>query len=746
MHLPPLCRLLALAALTAATAQAQTAPAADTPPAEPAPARIEIIGGRASETEERRQSTAAKIVIGREEIEKFGDATLGEVLRRLPGVTTPGAPGRGGAPRLRGLGGGYTQLLIDGQRVPPGFALDQLSPEQVERIEILRAPTAETGARAIAGTINIITREGFRRRLNELRLGTGVENGVASPNLNWLHNDSAGALTYNLSANLGLFRSESESTTETTDEDLASAAVLRRQTETSQASRRRIRLGLNSRLQWRLGDGGDMLLLTPGVFHTESGSSRRSVLRQDIGATPPPYDLAGTEADSRFTSLRLNGQFRKALAAGPRLELDGGIGSWRAAGNSLRQEYAQGQPTPRTLDNDGQTREQAGKLTLKLSGLLGGETRPGAEHNLVAGAEVAGVRREEQRRTLQDGLPLLAEFGDNLSATSLRLAAYAQDEWSPTPTWSLHAGLRWEGIATRGEAVDGPAPENRSSVLTPLLHAVWKPDPKRRDQLRISLTRSYRAPGLGELIARPRINSRFPPEGPNDPTDPDRAGNPALQPELASGVDIAVERYLAGGGVLSANLFRRNISDLMRNVTSLETVSWSPVPRWVTRMQNIGDAMTTGLELEAKFRLDQALASAPAVELRSNLSLYRSRVEGVPEPDNRLAEQPGATLNLGGDYRLRSMPLTLGGNFNWVPGYRTQLSAEQAVSVGPKRIFDVYALWTFDPATALRLLANNLGAADHENSNVFERAGLRETARSFGPSHVNWQLRLELKL
>ncbi len=133
------------------------------------------------DTEQRRQSTAAKIVIGRDEIDKFGDATVGEVLRRLPGVTTPGAPGRGGPPRMRGLGGGFTQLLIDGQRVPPGFSLESLTPEQIERIEILRAPTAETGARAIAGTINIITREGFRRRLNDLRLGTGVENGELSP-------------------------------------------------------------------------------------------------------------------------------------------------------------------------------------------------------------------------------------------------------------------------------------------------------------------------------------------------------------------------------------------------------------------------------------------------------------------------------------------------------------------------------------------------------------------------------------
>ena len=40
---------------------------------------MEVVGGRESDTDLRRQSTAAKIVIGREEIEKFGDATVGEV-------------------------------------------------------------------------------------------------------------------------------------------------------------------------------------------------------------------------------------------------------------------------------------------------------------------------------------------------------------------------------------------------------------------------------------------------------------------------------------------------------------------------------------------------------------------------------------------------------------------------------------------------------------------------------------------
>ncbi|MDP3224434.1 MAG: TonB-dependent receptor plug domain-containing protein, partial [Rubrivivax sp.] len=120
---PPPEAATAPAAAASAPAGAASAPAAAPPRPAAAPAastpgaqRVEITGGRDSDTDARRQSTAAKIVIGREEIEKFGDATVGEVLRRLPGVTTPGAPGRGGPPRMRGLGGGFTQLLIDGQR------------------------------------------------------------------------------------------------------------------------------------------------------------------------------------------------------------------------------------------------------------------------------------------------------------------------------------------------------------------------------------------------------------------------------------------------------------------------------------------------------------------------------------------------------------------------------------------------------------------------------------------------------
>ena len=413
-----------------------------------------------------------------------------------------------------------------------------------------------------------------------------------------------------------------------------------------------------------------------------------------------------------------------------------------AANHTLRNEFGTANAT---LDDTARIRDRSLNLGLKLSKLLDNE------HSLVGGVEIEAVRRTETRTTLRDGAPLLTDFGENLQAASTRSALYLQDEWTINPNWAAHAGLRWEGITTRGTGEDGVTPTNRSSVWTPLLHAVWKPDPQSRSQVRMSLTRSYKAPSLGQLLGRPSLSNRFPVPGANTPTSADRAGNPALLPELATGIDLAVERYLGAGGVLSANLFHRRISNYMRNVTSLETVSWAPVPRWVSRPQNVGDAITQGLELEAKFRLSEVVADAPPLELRSNLSLFDSRVKSVPGPDNRLDQQPKATANLGADYRFRGLPLTIGGNLNVTPGYDTRISEEQTALIGLKRVFDAYALWTLQPGMQLRLSASNLGPRDYltGGSLDFESAPgvfTRETSRTVATSFTTWQLRLELKL
>ena len=770
----PAAPISAVSPAAAASSPAAAAPALA--PASAAPQRIEITGGRDTDTEARRRASASKIVIGREEIDKFGDATVGEVLRRLPGVTTPGAPGRGGPPRLRGLGAGFTQLLIDGQRLPPGFSLDSLTPEQVERIEILRAPTAETGARAIAGTINIITREGFKVRLNDLRIGTGYENGEFSPGINWSHNDSSGPLTYTVNASLFRPRRDSSSRSATTVEDQDTGAVVEARTGESRSQERRFGTNLSGRLLWRLNEQNDSVTLMPSIFHTEGHTDSQFTLQQPLPPRPGApvlYDVGSTAGDSRFTNARLGAMVRQRVG-NVRLEANGNGGLWQSTNNTDRQEFLNRAPL-RRLTDQASTREKSFNLTLKGSGITGGpsggpgggtspgsEARPAAEHSLVGGAEIEAVARDETRVSVPD----LANFGDNLQASTLRLAGYLQDEWQVSSAWGLNAGLRWEGITTRGDTGQGERPSNRSSVWTPLLHAVWKPDPKSRDQVRVSLTRSYRSPPLGALIARPTINRLYPvcnqpdanvPACPvdqgNRETDPDSAGNPGLKPELATGIDLALERYLQGGGVLSANLFHRQISNLIRSQTELEaSVPWSSNARWVRRQRNIGDATTTGLELEAKFRLDQLIAAAPRVDLRSNLGLFTSRVGSVPGPDNRLEQQAHATGNIGADYRLRGMPLSLGGNLNWVPGYTTRLDADQTTTVSTKQVWDLYALWTVSPALGVRLLGSNLDPREYLTTSVTDtvnpasNARERTTSQSFSGNYVNWQLRLEMKL
>ena len=738
------------------------APPAAAAPTDPTPARAKEgaarpateqlapvhITGRPDEVQERRQSTAAKIVIGREEIERFGDSTLGDVLKRLPGITIQGRPGRGGAIRMRGLGNGYTQILLDGERVPPGFSLDSLAPEQIERIEIIRAPTAETGARAIAGTINIITRGGYTKRVNDVRVGSALENGRLQPGISWTRNDTAGPFIYNWS--LSAFRQNraSDTTTTTVDRSLADDTLLLEQRDVGTVREHRSGLHATGRLQWRGEEEGHSLVAIPLLIYGSGTSHRTGVLDTSVnalqglgnGLLPSLYDHSVTDGDGSYSLARLNLQWNRRLGEGTRVEARGGFGQSRTPTHSLRTETTAGALT-RTLEDSADSRDRSYTASAKWIQQLP------AEHSLVAGAETEGVRRSDTRTTLQNGVPLLVDFGDQVSAASTRYALYAQDEWSVTPNWAAHAGLRWEGIDTRGSGGAGqPQATNRSSVWTPLLHAVWKPDPKGRDQVRFSLTRSYRSPTLGNLIARPAINTRYPTAGANTPTQPDRAGNPDLKPELATGLDIALERYLPGSGILSANVFQRRIRNFMRSQTALETVSWSPVPRYVARVQNIGDAVTQGIELEAKFRLSDLVEDAPKTDIRANASVFRSRVRSVPGPDNRLDQQPDHTVNLGADHRFTVLPLLIGGNLNWTPGYTTRISDVQTARQGRKLIVDAFALWTFSPTLQLRVSASNLDPRDYVTGGTFDDAGLRETSTTTAPTSLNLQLRLELKL
>jgi len=129
--------------------------------------------------------------IDREEINRSGAETVGELLRRLPQNNSGSydekfqnsfAPGTSGV-SLRGLGMAYTLVLVDGRRlgnhsmaqnITTAFSdLNGVPMAVVERIEVLLdGASAIYGSDAVAGVINIITRDNF----DGLEINVGYSN------------------------------------------------------------------------------------------------------------------------------------------------------------------------------------------------------------------------------------------------------------------------------------------------------------------------------------------------------------------------------------------------------------------------------------------------------------------------------------------------------------------------------------------------------------------------------------------
>jgi iron complex outermembrane receptor protein len=491
------------------------------------------------------------------------------------------------------------------------------------------------------------------------------------------------------------------------------------------------REGMNASARLQLkGDPGETLTLTPFVILSQgkTPSSMRateSLNGVDVAGSPA---TATSEIKNNFELARLNGQWKRKLSTDSNMEWKFNLGGWNSH-NEFQQTSTNTSLIPSVSENS-RVQDRSFSLGGKYTNVMGGG------HQWVSGSEVESVRRTQSvvgSYLANAGIAGSADF----RANTMRYAVYSQDEWQLTPQWSTHLGARFEGLTTEGSTSAGDV-TNRNSVFTPLLHAMWRPNPDSRDQVRMSLTRSFKTPTMPTLLAR-RAYTR----DDNSATNPDVSGNPNLKPEVATGLDVAVERYLPQGGVLSASAFHRRVQNLIRNVTTLES---GVNGRWLSSPQNISEAVTEGIELEAKFRMDQWIADAPHINLRNNLSFYRSRVLSVIGPDNRLDQQPSMTANLGADYRLKSAPLTLGGNVNYNPGYSTRLSAEQLSTVSQKRVMDVYGLWRVDSSTAWRLTLSNLDPRNYNTGSVYSGNSVNENSRTQSQSWTNVQILLEKKL
>jgi outer membrane receptor for ferrienterochelin and colicin len=665
------------------------------------------------------QSSAIATVIKHDDLLRQGDATLADALKRQPGITLDGAPGKPATLRLRGMGSGYAAILMNGLLAPNGFNLESLDPNVVERVEILRAGTAETSGQAIAGSINIVLRRAGAGA-DEIKAGAASGDGYFAPSLVAQRTVRRGSLAFTLAATA---RRERTPVSAVFTETGVDAPLLRRTAAVELITEDMLELA--PRLSWQpdpqdafsaqayvrrrrvVDDGGETEATLAG------GPTRFPRARHRYGALP--RDAFGEAGWNR----RLDGGARLALKLSAYATTRVADFDWlgmAADGAPLETHRVASGPAEREWIVNGSWRRP----------LAGG-------HLLAAGWEFGSKRRDEYRRETQRdaragsaGAVLLSSDA-SYAATVRRAAWYVQDEWAFGPSRSIYIGLRREDLHTGGAGNADAAVDVRAGAWSPIVQALFERDAANgaHDAWRLALSRTYRAPGIVQLMPR-----RYTVDNGNSVVNPDQQGNPALKPELALGVDLAWERRMGAGTSFGAGIFAKRIRDVI-----LDRIAQS-ASAWVATPDNQGTAHVRGLELEGR-------TAFGALAAHGNLARNWSRLEAVPGPDNRIDGQPRASASLGLDYAA-SGAVELGASWTWRGGVASRRSATLAAYGGAKRQLDVYAT-VKGGAGRLRLSAANLLHGGYADSVVYTGDGGKARSVAYR-THAVWRVMWERNL
>src|SRR5690554_1032394 len=162
--------------------------------------KVTVVGSRIGRAEV--EGPAPVTVITRADIDREGFQTVGDMLQSLTQQSTANFTGdlavTGFTPNaqvvnLRGMGPGYTLTLVNGRR-PPQYPqpynrdnnvvnVRAIPSAIVERIEVLTGgASAIYGSDAVAGVVNIVTRQHYDGKQLRVTAGTTAEGGGDSAN------------------------------------------------------------------------------------------------------------------------------------------------------------------------------------------------------------------------------------------------------------------------------------------------------------------------------------------------------------------------------------------------------------------------------------------------------------------------------------------------------------------------------------------------------------------------------------
>ncbi|MCM2251073.1 MAG: TonB-dependent receptor [Ramlibacter sp.] len=686
-----------------APAQPTTAPAGADRPGPPGAAVVlpDIVAtGQHEAQAERKNAQLQKIVVSEDEVERFGDATVGDVLRRLPGMTFTGPPGVAKDVRMRGFDKGYTQFLINGEPVPGTtqerqMQVDRLPADMIERIEIIRNPTAEYDASGIGGTINIVLKS---RADNTTRLRAAYgRNGrldVGDVLGQWSRRYD------NLDVVLGLsYTVGAEDIVE--DKDTLNAAGAVTQREHKPKPVKKTEALLTPRLTWAFGQ--DRLTIDPFLSLGTEDKRETSELRNAAGAVTK----ATVNSEDKTDQLgRLSARYDGKV----------GPGSWYAKLATQRGKS----------DKDKTTRETnaAGALTkrgLELEKLQEDQSYAGAGMAWPVGAHLlkAGVERRvtdyEKRKSVSEAANATAPLtpkapgaNDIYAIDETKSVVYLQDEWRVAAAHGLTFGVRYE--RTERDATDrtGNASSGSHTSANPSAHYRWAATDN--TILRASVARTLKLPKFDDV--NPLV-TRAGGTNPGTILNPDKGGNAQLKPERATGIEIGVEQFLPGNrGVFGLNLYHRDVRDFIQKAALAEG------PRFVERPYNVGKARFWGAELDWRVPL---LQKGPhQLSLTGSHAELRGRISTAFAGGQDVKDMPPRVTNLGLDWQHLPSRWSAGFLVSHSPAFVADSVNPEGVrevkSRNASTLLDLYIRRVFSPTAELRLVAKNVLSAKKEEA------------------------------
>ncbi len=716
--------LLGTMAHRAAMAQSTEAGTA-APPAAP-PARIEVTGAANAPT--RNDSVGTKTVVGRDEIRRFGDTQASDVLRRLPGVTVEALPARPAEVRLRGMGAGYVRVTVNGEAPPPGFSIEGLAANLIERIEIDRSPSADTSGQAIAGSINIVLRTvGATERSVQLTGGVAAGRPLLGLEGRWSEKSSQWQQYASGSVQLDRPMIERQISQKliASSQTLADSAVdiHQRMTATSQAAA--LSLGAQYRTvdDVNLGlDGFVRARTIHGVTKGEWAHSGPALL--------PPLARDNVQFDFQTLSVQVKPKITMKLESGSKFELVGGL----ALNKKQLDSHSTGSNFSGTPAEDELATTTTWIRTANLQGIYKGAA------GLDFGFE--GDSSSTTDRVYQEGTiafqTLSGPSADEAIAQVRRWALFTQNRWQWGESLDTYLGGRIERIAIHNVLAGAPSTPYYTTIASPTARGAWKPTGTDETEYTLALSRTFRMPTAKDLIPH-RAHGTV-----NGPLEPDEIGNPGLRPELAWGLDVGYQQKLGRFGSLALTLFGRRLSEVIITESFVNATG-----RWIERKTNAGRALLYGSEMDARLDLRRWDATWPNASVNLYLAWNRSRLQDVASGNTHLNQQAPLQGKVTWEHRPTALgggTWRWGGQVLWVGASDVRRSDIASKSTLARQTLDLYATWQPQKELSWKLACTNVGSSPNRTGQRMDLSEGQLSELKYERSPVALKLILSMNL